>query len=81
MVISFGFSLHYEAKLCFLRKVRGFRNKDVHFFFFCSLTSFDCYNTNLQCLKTCLSNPETYRHEIVRLSSAQFGLVMYILHF
>ena len=28
------------------------------------------------CLNTCLWNPETYRHKIVRLSSAQFGLVM-----
>ena len=28
------------------------------------------------CLNTCLWNPGTYRHKIVRLSSAQFGLVM-----
>ena len=27
-------------------------------------------------LNTCLWNPGTYRHKIVRLSSAQFGLVM-----
>ena len=30
----------------------------------------------LKCLKTCLWNPGTYRHKIVRPSSAQFGLVM-----
>ena len=28
------------------------------------------------CLKTSFWNPRTYRHKIVRLSSAQFGLVM-----
>ena len=28
------------------------------------------------CLKTCLWSPGTYRHKIVLLSSAQFGLVM-----
>ena len=28
------------------------------------------------CLNTCFWNPGTYRHKIVRLSSAQFGLVM-----
>ena len=28
-------------------------------------------------LKTCLWNPGTYRHKIVRLSIAQFGLVMF----
>ena len=29
------------------------------------------------CLKTCLWNPGRYRHKIVRLASAQFGLVMF----
>ena len=28
------------------------------------------------CLNTCLWNPATYRHKTVRLSSAQFGLIM-----
>ena len=28
------------------------------------------------CLKIYLCNPGTYRHKIMRLSSAQFGLVM-----
>ena len=35
-----------------------------------------CSDKILTCLKTCLWNPGTQRHKIVRLSSAQFGLVM-----
>ena len=45
-------------------------------FFFCSLLFFDRSDKILTCLKTCLWNPGTYRHKIVRLSSAQFGLVI-----
>ena len=45
-------------------------------FFFCSFIQFDRSDKILTCLKTCLWNPGTYRHKIVRLSSAQFGLVM-----
>ena len=48
-------------------------------FFFCSLLSFDRSDKVLTCLKACLWNPGTYRHKIVLLSSAQFGLVMLIL--
>ena len=43
--------------------------------FFCSFISSDRSDKILTCLKTCLWNLGTYRHEIVRLSSAQFGLV------
>ena len=46
-------------------------------FFFGSLLSFNRSDTILTCLKTCIWNPGTYRHKIVRLSSAQFGLVMF----
>ena len=42
----------------------------------CPLISFGCSDKILTCLETCLWNPGTYRHKIVRLSSAQFGLVM-----
>ena len=45
---------HYEAKLCILCILRGFRNKDASFVLL----------------------PETHRNKIVRLSSAQFCLVM-----
>ena len=44
-------------------------------FLFCSLFSFDRSDKIFTCLKTCLWNPGTYRHKIVLLSSAQFGLV------
>ena len=46
---------------------------------FCSsfvLFSFDRSDKILTCLKTCLWNAGTYRHKIVRLSNAHFGLVM-----
>ena len=72
--------VHYDAKLCFLCIVHGFRNQNAHLFFFCSLLSFDRYVKILPCLKTCLWNPGTYRHKIVRLSRSQFGLVMSKFH-
>ena len=45
---------------------------------FFSLFSFDRSDKIITCLMTSLWNPGTYRHKIVRLSSAQFGLVMLI---
>ena len=41
------------------------------FFFF-----FNRSDNFLTCLKTCIWNPGAYRYKIVRLSSAQFVLVM-----
>ena len=38
--------------------------------------SLNCSDEALRCLKTCLWSQETYRHKIVRLSSAQLGLVI-----
>ena len=46
-------------------------------FFFSFFISFDCSDKILTFLKTCFWNPATYRPKIVRLSSAQFGLVMF----
>ena len=69
-------SKHYEAKLCILWIVSGFHNKNAPFFFFCFFIFFDRSDKILACLKTCLWNAETYRHKNLRLSSAQFGLVM-----
>ena len=69
-------NFHYEAKLCILCIVSGFRNKDAPFV---SLLSFDCSDKVLTCLKACLRNPGTYRPKIVRLSSAQFVVVMFFV--
>ena len=68
-------SSHYEANLCILPILSGFYNKDVPCSSFCSFISFDSSDTILTRLKTCLCNLATYRHKIVRLSSAQLGLV------
>ena len=50
-----------------------FRNKD---FLFVLLSLSHCSDKNFTCLKTCLWNPRTCRHKTVRLSSAQFDLVL-----
>ena len=34
------------------------------------------YRADIQCLKTCRWTPGTYKHQIVRISSTQFGLIM-----
>ena len=34
------------------------------------------FRAGIQCLKTCRWTPDNYKHQIVRLSSTQFGLVM-----
>ena len=41
---------------------------------FCPFFFFDRSDKTLTCLKICLWNPGTYRQNIERLSSAQFGL-------
>ena len=43
---------------------------------FCSLIFFDYSDKVLNCLKSCLWKPGTYRHKILRLSIAQFNLVL-----
>ena len=43
---------------------------------FCSVFFFHHSDKILTCLKTRVWNPGTYRHNVVRLSSAQTGLVM-----
>ena len=50
-------------------------------FFFCSFIFFDRSDKILICLRTCLWSPGTYRHKIVRLSSAQIGLEVIFLIF
>ena len=42
----------------------------------CSFIHLNRSDKILTCLGTCLWNPGTYRHKFVRLSRAQFGLVM-----
>ena len=48
------------------------QGRSLYFSFF--FVSFDCSDTILTSLKTCLWNPGSYKHKIKRLSSAQFGL-------
>ena len=45
--------------------------------FFCSFIFFDHSDKILTYLKTCLWNPDTCRHKILRLYSAQFRFVMF----
>ena len=55
----------------------GIRNKtNVPTNFTLELFKRGIHETFATCLKICLWNPGTYRHKIVRLSSAQLGLVM-----
>ena len=52
------------------------QQKDALFVLFCSFIFFDRSDKIFTFLKTCLRTPETFKHQIMRLSSAQFGLVM-----
>ena len=64
---------HYEAKLCILQIVSGFPKKDTLSLLF--FVFFNCSVKILTSVKTFLRIPDTYTHQIVRLSNAQFGLV------
>ena len=54
--------MHYEAKLCILCIVSGFRNKKAPFLFLLFFTFLYSFRQIFTCLKTCLWNPGTYRH-------------------
>ena len=69
-------NIHYEAKLCILCIVSGFRNKDAPIVLLLFFPLFDGSDKILTCLKTCLWNPRNIQTQNRLLSSAQFGLVM-----
>ena len=53
-----------------------FGTRTLSLFFIYFFVCFDCSDKILKCFKTCLKISENYTQQIVRLSSAQFGLVM-----
>ena len=67
---------HYDENSAFCELLADSTTRTFPVFFFCSFIFFDCSDKILTCLETCLQNSWTYRHIILHLCSAQFGLVM-----
>ena len=69
---SFIFSMYYCCSINLKRQSEHSGLRPDTSRFVCTFNFFDRSNKNITSLKTCFWNPGTYRHKIVRQSSAQF---------